>query len=139
MPQEAVAKIHPREIELANLLKEFDLPWEIRTGDWFYANDTRHTVLAKEEQDGRTFLCGVAGNRYLKDAVLWLPHRTYCLEWLMNKEWEVTVAEPKEGKIRACAHRRKSECRVEKAEPTELAAIYSVLLEILEMIHFGWA
>jgi hypothetical protein len=41
--------------------------------------------------------------------------------------------------VRACAHRRKSNYRVEKKEPTELAALYSVLFEVLELIHFGWA
>jgi hypothetical protein len=69
--------------------------------------------------------------------VLWLPHRTSCIEWLMNRDWELTVGEAVMGKVKALAKKRHTDFHIEKTEPTELAAMYSIMLEVLNLIWMG--
>lgn len=137
MPESAI-KIHPREVELAKRLKEADFEWDVLTGDWFYADDAIHIVMHAEQQGAEVMLCGRAGISYEKSKVVWMPHRTKCIEWLNSNDWEIDV-EPRASDVHAVAHRRKTGYKVEKSEPTELAALYSVIHEIQELTYFGWA
>ena len=137
MSQTDTARLHPRELDLARHLKDFELDWNVQTGDWFFQGDRAHIVLRVEQVDGRTILHGMADNGYDKDDVLWLPHRTSCIEWLMHRDWELAVSESLLGKVKASAKKRHTDFRIEKTEPTELAAIYAVMLEVLNLMLMG--
>ena len=45
MSPDVRADVHPRELELARILKDHGIEWEVQTGDWFCAEDgVRHYV-----------------------------------------------------------------------------------------------
>jgi len=133
-------EFHPREVELARELHEQeDWVWNIQTGDWFYGGGTHHVVLRTEELSGKTYLYTPNENSFELSDVVPLRHRVDCREWLMENGWDLDAENLAEGAVRVSAHRRQTDFKVERTEPTELAAIYSVMLEVNNMIHFGWA
>ena len=135
---ESALKLHSRELDLAKRLKEIDFPWDVLTGDWFYAEDAVHIVMHAEKQGDEVMLQGRIGKVYEKSKVIWLPHRTTCIQWLNSNDWEFDVNLESDA---ACgvAHRRKTGYKIEKKEPTELAVLYALILEIQELTYFGWA
>jgi hypothetical protein len=133
--------VHAREVELARHLTENGLHWNIQTGDWFCAPDNkRHCVLdIVRLPNGDIEVVGMNGNRYAKSEVVWLPHITDCGQWFNSNDWEYDIDRLSEESWTIHLQRRRTEYRLEKTEPTDLAAAYAGLLEILTLVHFGWA
>lgn len=131
---------HPRAIELARRLKDHELEWEVQTGDWFETDGELHIVIEQQTDEDQTLLVGRTGNTFKKSEVTHLPHRSDCLEWIASKSWrhEITESDTMRGWIKVKVTRRNTEFKIEKVEPTELAAIYAAMLEVLDLEHFGW-
>jgi len=138
MTPEPAGKIHPREVELARELKKHEIEWNVLTGDWFYANDALHFVMRIEQTGDKTILYGVGDNPYDKDDTVFIPHTSRCREWLMDHEWDLKEENLPDGGHKVIASRRHTDFRVEKCEPTEIAALYAVMGEVLDLVHFGW-
>ncbi|MBN1866145.1 hypothetical protein JW916_02520 [Candidatus Sumerlaeota bacterium] len=131
---------HPRVLELARRLKEHRIDWRhVQTGDWFFVGGTQHVVMRSEEQDGKVVLFSQAGTSHPLDQVVLVPHLTQCREWLMEKDYDLTIEDADDGQVKAIAHRRHTDFRVERVEPNDLAAVYAVMNEVVDMMHFGWA
>ena len=139
MTPESAGKIHPRELELAKELKKHEIEWNVLTGDWFHAADDKlHFVMRVEQQDGKTILYGVGGNPYDKAECVFMPHASQCREWLMDHDWDLKEENLPDGRHKVIANRRHTDFHVERAEPTEMAALYAVMGEVLDLVHFGW-
>jgi hypothetical protein len=131
---------HPRVLELAKRLKEHDVEWDsIQTGDWFFVGGIQQVVMRTESKDGKKVLHSKSGTAFDIEQAILVPHLTQCREWLMEKDYELTVEDTPDGQVRAIAHRRHTDFRIERVEPNDLAAVYSVMNEVLDMMHFGWA
>lgn len=139
MTLDTSADFHPREIELAKALAEHEIEWHAQTGDWFFVGGQRHVAMRHEERDGTTYLYDAQDNAFAVSDVLLVRHRTDCNEWLLGHGWDMTIETIPSGNVKVTARRRHSELHVERIEPTELAAIYAVVLEVDNLIHFGWA
>jgi len=138
MSPEPAAEFHPREIELARTLKEQDFDWVVKTGEWFYAEGGHHVVIRTEDSDDGLVLYGRRDTPYKKDDVVPLLHRVDCREWLMERGWDLSTENMPDGNVKVTTHRRQTEFRVEKTEPTELAALYAAMIEVHNLIDFGW-
>jgi hypothetical protein len=138
MAPESAGKIHPRELELAKELKKHEIEWDVITGDWFSVGDTLHFVMRVERDGDKTVLYGVGDNPYDKEDVIFVPHASQCREWLMNNDWDIHEENLPGGAHKVSACRRQTDFHVEKSEPTEMAALYAVMAEVLDLVHFGW-
>jgi len=139
MTETVPANFHPREIELARELQLQGVGPEPKVGDWFIADDRHHVIMRVEQRSGKTFLADEEDNSFALDAVVRLLHRVDCREWLMERDWDLDAQNTTDGGVKAVIRRRNTDFHVERTEPTELAAIYSAMLEIDNLIHFGWA
>lgn len=139
MTQGTSADFHPRELELAKALAEHEIECQGKTGDWFFVGGQRHVAMRHEVREGTTFLYDAQDNAFALPDVLLLFHRTDCNEWLLERGWDMTIETVPSGNVKVTGRKRHSELHVERTEPTELAAIYAVLLEVDNLIHFGWA
>ena len=138
MTESHTQKFHPREVELARQMAENgDIEWEVQTGDWFYYDGQHHTVFQVEGDGEDAVLIGQNANRYKQSEVVPLRHRTDCREWLLKNDYDIEIQNLPDDQYRAIARKRKTEFAIERIEPTELAAFYSVLLEIGEIRHMG--
>jgi hypothetical protein len=139
MQVQNVKFFHPREIESAKLLKSQNVDWVVRIGDWFVADDSYNMVLGTETRDGKMLLVGRNDSVYDKSEVIPMFHRVDCREWLMERGWNVHIEHLRDGQVRVVARLRGTDCRVTRTEPTELAAAYSVMAEVSNLMSYCWA
>lgn len=127
-----IDECHPRVIELARILKEMGLDWEVCSGDWFETSGQLHIVVDHKRDPHEELLLGRRGDWYRKSEVVPLRHYTDCLEWLRLRRWRVRQEELAPGRIRVEAYHAHSDLSLSRTEPTELAATYAVMQAVLE-------
>lgn len=132
-----IDECHPRVIELARVLKEMGLDWEVCSGDWFESSGQLHVVVDHKRAPHEELLLGRRGDWYRKSEVVPLRHFTECLEWLRLRRWRVRQEELAPGRICVEAQHQLSDRSVACTEPTELAATYAVMLAVLEAENGG--
>lgn len=137
MTQHPAGDIHPREIELAKFLKAQNLEMEVKTGDWFVDSDGVHVIMNIAEKNGDTVLKCQHDKWYRKDGVLIFPHRRDCHDWLSEREYNLHDETLPDGRVKVTCTRRHTEFKIEKIEPSELAGIYSVMIEVINILDFG--
>ncbi len=114
-----------------------DVEWIVKTGDWFWYDNSHHTVLQVDGQGDDALLHGQRDRKYKKSEVVPLHRRVDCREWLMEHNYDFYTDNESPGSVTVTARKRETEFTISRTEPTELAAIYSIMIEIGEMMHMG--
>ncbi|MFP4380967.1 MAG: hypothetical protein ACLFUS_10755 [Candidatus Sumerlaeia bacterium] len=135
---ENIYSVKPREVELARQLKDHEFEWDIMTGDWFFADDKLHVVMRKESSGNSVNVYGLRDHQYDLDDVVFLPHPSQCKEWINSNGWDLKMEDMSGEGVKITIRKRHTEFKIEKTEPTEMAALYAVMLGAMDLDLFGW-
>jgi hypothetical protein len=94
--------------------------------------------MRKENSAGKINVYGIHDHAYDLERVVFLPHPSQCQQWLNERLWDLKMTDVPGSGVKLVAVKRGTDYKIEKHEPTQMAALYAAMIDAIDLAQFGW-